>query len=38
MAGFGTHLLVFWDGRSSGTKHMINTAMKNGLWIKVIYF
>jgi len=31
MIAYGTALLVIWDGKSPGTKHMINTALKQGL-------
>lgn len=30
MAAFGDVLLVFWDGRSKGTKHMIDTIDTQG--------
>jgi hypothetical protein len=35
MAEYATHLLAFWDGKSRGTKHMIDLARKSGLIIKV---
>lgn len=38
MGHYGTHLLVFWDGESKGTSHMINIAQKAGLWVKIVYF
>lgn len=31
MACYGTHLLAFWDGRSPGTRHMLDTARGFGL-------
>ncbi len=36
MARLGTHLLAFWDGRSSGTWSMINLARDKGLEVKVV--
>ena len=38
MAQYGTTLLVFWDGVSRGTKHMINISRKNGLPTYVINY
>lgn len=31
MAEYATHLIAFWDGKSRGTKHMIETAQRKGL-------
>lgn len=36
MASYGTHLIAFWDGKSRGTKNMINQAKKSGLQTKVV--
>lgn len=36
MANVGTHLIAFWDGKSRGTKNMIDEAKTRGLNIKVI--
>lgn len=36
MSWYGTHLIAVWDGESRGTKHMIRTAERDGLAIKVI--
>lgn len=36
MAKYATHCVVFWDGESKGTKHMINLAEKHNLKTKVI--
>ncbi|OYV75010.1 MAG: hypothetical protein B7Z66_14450 [Chromatiales bacterium 21-64-14] len=38
MAAYGTHLAAFWDGESSGTRHMIKTAEACGVhtWVKII--
>ena len=35
MLSIATHLIAFWDGKSSGTKHMIEIAKKKGIpvWI-----
>lgn len=35
MAKNADYLLAFWDGTSKGTKHMIDIAIKEGLWVKV---
>lgn len=35
MAKHGTHLLAFWDGKSRGTKNMIETAKKHGLVVGI---
>jgi hypothetical protein len=31
-------VIAFWDGESHGTKHMIETAVRNGLGLKVVRF
>ena len=36
MAKYATHLIAFWDGKSPGTKHMIDLAKKQGLYVKII--
>lgn len=36
MAWYGTHLIAFWDGQSPGTKHMIETAKRDGLAVRVV--
>ena len=36
MAEFSTHCIAFWDGKSVGTKHMIQEAEKNGLLVRII--
>jgi hypothetical protein len=38
MADYAGALLAFWDGTSRGTQHMINTAKKKGLKIKIIKY
>jgi hypothetical protein len=38
MAEYAGALLAFWDGSSRGTQHMINTAKKKGLKIKIIKY
>lgn len=35
MAEYADALVAFWDGKSSGTRHMIETAEKMGLDIRV---
>lgn len=35
MAKYADALVAFWDGVSSGTKHMIETAQKMGLDVRV---
>lgn len=36
MAKLATHLLVFWDGKSKGTDHMIRSAAKRKLRTTII--
>ncbi len=38
MADYGDMLLAFWDGKSKGTKHMIDLATKKGLEVKVVRY
>lgn len=38
MAEYAEQLVAFWDGESKGTKHMIETATKRGLKIKVVLY
>ena len=38
MAYDATHLVAFWDGKSKGTKHMIDIATAEGLYVKVIKY
>ena len=38
MAEYGSHLIAFHDGVSRGTKHMIDTAIKKGLKVKVVSY
>ena len=38
MAKHGTHLLAFWDGKSRGTKNMIETARLYGLTVIIKNF
>lgn len=35
MAKYGNSCIVFWDGISSGSKHMIKIARDYKLWLKV---
>lgn len=36
MAEYADALVAFWDGKSKGTKHMIETARKHGLKVRVV--
>ena len=36
MARMAGSLIAFWDGRSKGTKNMIDTARKFGLRVKIV--
>lgn len=38
MAEYADALIAFWDGQSKGTKHMIDTAIKNGLDIRIFRY
>jgi hypothetical protein len=38
MAEFADALIAFWDGKSNGTKHMIDTATNKGMQIKVVNY
>lgn len=38
MAGVADSCIVFWDGKSKGTKHMIDIAKKNKLKLRIIMF
>lgn len=38
MGDYASHLIVFWDGVSRGTKHMIDYATKKGLVVKVVRY
>lgn len=38
MANYAEALVAFWDGKSKGTKHMIDTAVKLGLYVKVFHY
>jgi hypothetical protein len=38
MAEIATHCIVFWDGESRGSKHMIGIATKLGLPLRVIRY
>lgn len=38
MAEYADALIAFWDGKSRGTKNMIDLAKRAGLKIKVSYF
>lgn len=38
MANYSDALIAFWDGQSKGTQHMIATARKKGLAVRVINY
>lgn len=38
MAGYADTCVCFWDGKSKGTKHMIDLAKKNGLPLRIIRY
>lgn len=38
MAEYSDALLAFWDGKSKGTKNMIDEALKRGLFVKVVMY
>lgn len=38
MANYADSLIAFWDGKSKGTKHMIDIALDRGLLVKVINY
>ena len=38
MAENANALLAFWDGESAGTKHMIETAKRKGLQVRIVHF
>ena len=38
MAQIATHCIVFWDGKSRGTKNMIDVAIKYNLTVKIVHF
>ena len=38
MAKYSEALIAFWDGKSRGTRNMIDLANKYKLKVKVIYF
>lgn len=38
MADYADALIAFWDQKSKGTKHMIETAKKKGLNVRVIFY
>ena len=38
MAKVSDWLVAFWDGKSKGTKHMIDTALKHRLEIRVVFY
>ena len=38
MGDYADALLAFWDGKSKGTRQMIDYATKKGLFVKVVHY
>ena len=38
MAETATHCVVFWDGQSRGSKHMIDIAKREGLPLRIVHY
>lgn len=38
MAEIATHCVVFWDGKSPGSRHMINIATRKGLKTRTVRY
>lgn len=38
MGEVGTHLLAFWDGKSRGTKMMIDIARRKGIPVEIVFY
>lgn len=38
MAEYSDYLVAFWDGKSKGTKNMIDTAREEGLQVRVKFY
>lgn len=38
MALYADACVVFWDGKSKGTKHMIDLAKKEGLMLRIVIY
>lgn len=38
MAEYADALIAFWDGKSKGTKHMINIAREKGLMVRIVRY
>jgi len=38
MADYGDMLIAFWDGKSSGTKNMIENSKKLGLTVHIVNY
>ncbi|MEO1416242.1 MAG: DUF2493 domain-containing protein [Bacteroidota bacterium] len=36
MAAYADGAIIFWDGRSRGTKHLIRVLRKEGKWLKIV--
>lgn len=38
MAQYAEALVCFWDGKSKGSKHMVDIAIRDGLYVKVFNY
>jgi hypothetical protein len=38
MAEIATHCIAFWDGESRGTEHMLRTANRKGIKVKIVRY
>ena len=38
MANYANSLIAFWDGKSKGTKNMIDLAINSHLKVEVLYY
>lgn len=38
MANYADALIAFWDGRSTGTRNMIETARELGLKVRIVHY
>ncbi len=38
MSDAATHVIAFWDGKSRGTRHMIEYSQKQGKEVRIVYY
>jgi hypothetical protein len=38
MAKIADAVVLFWDGKSKGTKHMLDISQDRGLLVRIIYY